>query len=157
MGTRAAPGVYAVVDSWDGYGYERKQILDHILDNNVQNVVAITGDIHTFFGGTAYTTGVETTGRAALPEFVGGSATSYGLPEATGISPQVLTTLVKAADPHIQFSDFVKRGYGVIEIGPTGADCQLKAVDAKTAGASTPTTIAQFHVPLGARSPVQTG
>ena len=158
MGARAAPGVYAVVDSWDGYGYERKQILDHILDNNVQNVVAITGDIHTFFGGTAYTTGVEETGsRAAIPEFVGGSATSYGLPEATGISPQVLTSLVKASDPHIQFSDFTKRGYGVIEIGPNGADCQLKAVDAKTQGASTPTTIAQFHVPLGARSAVQTG
>jgi hypothetical protein len=86
---------------------------------------------------------------------VGGSATSYGLPEATGISPQVLTSLVKASDPHIQFSDFTKRGYGVIEIGPNGADCQLKAVDAKTQGASTPTTIASFHVPLGARSPQQ--
>ena len=156
MGTRAAPGVYAVVDSWDGYGYERKQILDHILDNNVQNVVAITGDIHTFFGGTAYTTGVQEPGsRPALPEFVGGSATSYGLPEATGISPQILSTIVKASDPHIQFSDFTKRGYGVIEIGPNGADCQLKAVDAKTQGASRPTTIASFHVPLGARSPQQ--
>ena len=85
MGARAAPGVYAVVDSWDGYGYERKQILDHVLDNNVQNVVAITGDIHTFFGGTANTTGARR--PAAEPhcrEFVGGSATSYGLPEATG-------------------------------------------------------------------------
>src|SRR4051794_26554325 len=43
MATRLAPGVPAQVDSWDGYGYERKQILDHILDNNVQNVDAITG------------------------------------------------------------------------------------------------------------------
>ena len=88
---------------------------------------------------------------------MGGSATSYGLPEATGHLAAGPDALVKASDPHIQFSDFDKRGYGVIEIGPTGADCQLKAVDAKTAGASTPTTIAQFHVPLGARSAVQTG
>lgn len=86
MGTRVAPGVFAQLDAWDGYGYERKQILDHILDDNVQNVVAITGDIRTFFAGTAYTTGDQSTGRAALSEFVGGSATSHGLPEATVIA-----------------------------------------------------------------------
>src|SRR5262245_1603561 len=157
MGTKAAPGVFAQVDAWDGYGYERKQILDHIVDNNVQNVVAITGDIHTFFAGTAYTTGDQTTGRAALPEFVGGSATSTGLPEATGFSPETLTAVVKAADPHIQFSDFVRHGYGVIEIGPTQAACELKAVDVNTPGASTPTTIAKFQVPLGSRSAQQIG
>ncbi len=152
MATRIAPGVPAQVDAWDGYGYERKQILDHILDNNVQNVVAITGDIHTFFAGTAYTTGDKATGRAALPEFVGGSATSTGLPEATGLSPDTLAVLA-AINPHIAFYDFVKRGYGVIEIGPTETVCELKAVDAKTPGASTPTTIAKFRVPLGARIP----
>src|SRR3954452_21487440 len=128
MATRLAPGVPAQVDSWDGYGYERKQILDHILDNNVQNVVAITGDIHTFFGGTAYTTG-DQSGRPVMPEFVGGSATSHGLPEATGFPPATLDAIVKASDPHIQFSDFTKRGYGVIEIGPTEATCELKSVD----------------------------
>ncbi len=154
MATRLAPGVPAQVDAWDGYGYERKQILDHILDNNVQNVVAITGDIHTFFAGTAYTTGDQATGRPALPEFVGGSATSLGLPEATGLPPSVLAGLA-AVNPHIKFYDFVKRGYGVIELGPTEAVCELKAVDALHQGAATPTTIAKFRVPLGARQPEQ--
>jgi alkaline phosphatase D len=154
MATRLAPGVPAQVDAWDGYGYERKQILDHILDNDVQNVVAITGDIHTFFTGTAYTTGDKTTGRATMPEFVGGSATSTGLPESTGLSPSALSVLA-LVNPHIAFYDFVKRGYGLIEISPTAAVCSLKAVDAKTPGASTPTTIAKFQVPLGARSPQQ--
>jgi len=156
MATRLAPGVPAPVHPRDGYGYERKQILDHVLDNNVQNVVAVTGDIHTFFAGTAYTTGDQATGRAALPEFVGGSATSTGLPESTGLSPTVLAGLA-AVNPHIAFYDFVKRGYGVIEIGPTETVCELKAVDAKTQGASTPTTIAKFRVPLGARSPERIG
>jgi alkaline phosphatase D len=154
MATRLAPGVPAQVDAWDGYGYERKQILDYILDHGVQNVVAVTGDIHTFFAGTAYTTGDQSTGRAAMPEFVGGSATSLGLPEATGLSPAALQVLA-AANPHIKFYDFVHRGYGVIELGPTEAVCELKRVDALTRGASTPTTIAKFRVPLGARSPDQ--
>ncbi len=156
MATRIAPGVPAQVDAWDGYGYERKRILDFILDNNVQNVVAITGDIHTFFAGTAYTTGDQATGRPAFPEFVGGSATSTGLPESTGLSPTTLAALA-AINPHIAFYDFVKRGYGVIEIGPSETTCELKAVDAKTPGASTPTTIAKFRVPLGARSPERIG
>jgi alkaline phosphatase D len=157
MAARIAPGAPAQVDAWDGYAYERKQILDHILDNNVQNVVALTGDIHTFFAGTAYTTGDQATGRAALPEFVGGSATSHGLPEATGIDPNLLAAIAKTSNPHIAFSDFLRRGYGVIEIGPTQAVCELKAVDALHQGASTPTTIAKFRVPLGARSPERIG
>jgi alkaline phosphatase D len=156
MATRIGPGIPAQVDAWDGYAYERKRILDFILDNNVQNVVAITGDIHTFFAGTAYTTGDKATGRAAFPEFVGGSATSTGLPESTGLSPSTLAALA-TINPHIAFYDFVKRGYGVIEIGPTQTVCELKAVDAKTPGASTPTTIATFRVPLGARSPERIG
>jgi alkaline phosphatase D len=156
MATRLAPNVPAQVDAWDGYGYERKRILDYIIDSNITNVVAVTGDIHTFFAGTAYTTGDQATGRAALPEFVGGSATSLGLPESTGLSPDVLQGLA-VVNPHISYYDFVKRGYGVIELGPTEAVCELKAVDALHSGAATPTTIAKFQVPLGARSPQRIG
>jgi alkaline phosphatase D len=155
MATRIGPGIPAQVDAWDGYGYERKQILDFILDNNIQNVVAVTGDIHTFFAGTAYTTGDQSNGRPALPEFVGGSATSLGLPEATGLDPGTLA-LLAAVNPHITFYDFVRRGYGVITLGPSEAVCELKAVDALTPGAATPTTLARFRVPLGARSPERT-
>jgi alkaline phosphatase D len=156
MATRLPGNVPAQVDAWDGYAYERKQILDFILGNNVQNVVALTGDIHTFFAGTAYTTGDKATGRAAFPEFVGGSATSHGLPESTGQSPETLAVLA-AVNPHISFYDFVKKGYGVVEFSKTEAVCELKAVNALQRGAATPTTIAKFRVPLGARTPDRIG
>ncbi|MBM3666648.1 MAG: hypothetical protein FJW90_04070 [Actinobacteria bacterium] len=104
MATRLAPGVAAQVDAWDGYSYERRRILNYILDNGVGNAVAITGDIHTFFAGTAFTGGDESSpgSRPAMPEFVGGSATSAGLPESTGLNPQVLAGLA-AVNPHIDF------------------------------------------------------
>src|SRR5262249_40494268 len=143
-------------DAWAGYRPERKAILDFIIDNGIQNVAALTGDIHTFFAGTAYTTGDEATGRAAFPEFVGGSATSTGLPEATGLSPDTLKLLAQV-NPHIDFYDFVHRGYGGIELSPTQAGCQLKIVDAKTQGASTPTTVASYRVGLGDRIPTRIG
>ena len=86
MSLRITAGVAAQVDSWDGYGAERKVILDYIIDNGIKNVVAITGDIHTFFAGTAYTRGDEGTpgSRAAFPEFVGGSCHLAGHPRGDG-------------------------------------------------------------------------
>ncbi|HQX89917.1 MAG TPA: alkaline phosphatase D family protein [Moraxellaceae bacterium] len=41
-------------DQWDGYRKERTHLMNHLLDNGIQNVVAITGDIHAFFAGEVY-------------------------------------------------------------------------------------------------------
>jgi alkaline phosphatase D len=155
MATRLAPGLAAQVDAWDGYAYERKQILDYIVDNQIPNVVAITGDIHTFFAGTAYTTGDKggtNPGRAAMPEFVGGSATSLGLPEATGLSDAVLTALA-AVNPHIDFFDFRRRGYGLVEVHPNLLTCELKSVNALAPGNAATTTLCKYQVPLNVREP----
>ncbi len=155
MSLRLAPGVAAQVDSWDGYGAERKVILDYVVDNGIQNIVAITGDIHTFFAGTAYTRGDEGApdSRPAFPEFVGGSATSTGIPEATGLNDTVLDALA-IANPHIDYYDFHKRGYGVIEATPTGLTCELKSVDAKVRSQPS-ATLAKFQVTPGNPTPAQ--
>ena len=34
-------------DQWDGYDYERNRLYDSIINNNVNNIVVLTGDIHT--------------------------------------------------------------------------------------------------------------
>jgi alkaline phosphatase D len=39
-------------DQWDGYNTERKTLMAHLKTNNIGNVVALTGDIHSFFAGT---------------------------------------------------------------------------------------------------------
>ena len=39
-------------DQWDGYNAERKALMAHLKSNNIGNVVALTGDIHSFFAGT---------------------------------------------------------------------------------------------------------
>ena len=39
-------------DQWDGYNAERKALMAHLKSNSINNVVAITGDIHSFFAGT---------------------------------------------------------------------------------------------------------
>jgi len=39
-------------DQWDGFNAERKALMSHLKTNAVGNVVALTGDIHSFFAGT---------------------------------------------------------------------------------------------------------
>lgn len=38
-------------DLWDGYNAERKALMQHLKDHSIRNVVALTGDIHSFFAG----------------------------------------------------------------------------------------------------------
>ena len=59
MSLQTAPGQNANHDQWDGYGAERQEILDSFVAAGVKNLAALTGDIHTFFAGDLYTTGVE--------------------------------------------------------------------------------------------------
>lgn len=37
------------LDFWDGYPAERTQVLNHIKNNNIKNVVILTGDVHASF------------------------------------------------------------------------------------------------------------
>lgn len=37
------------LDIWDGYPYERNQIIDYISDNDIDNTVILTGDFHSTF------------------------------------------------------------------------------------------------------------
>jgi len=39
-------------DQWDGYHAERKHLMAHLKDNGIRNVVALTGDLHSFHAGT---------------------------------------------------------------------------------------------------------
>lgn len=142
-------------DAWDGYTAERAELMNYILANDIENVAILTGDIHTFFAGKATTTG-NNSGTPAAPEFVGGSATSLGLPEATGFPAAALGAIAAAQDQHVSFYDFEKRGYMIIEAKPDELTCEFKSVDALTQGAGAPASLAKFRVDPGDRTPTQT-
>lgn len=74
-------------DQWDGYRKERANLMNHLIDNSIQNVVAVTGDIHAFFAGTVYN------------EFAG---------EVTGITSVTLPTSCAAAYPTGNFQQAVE-------------------------------------------------
>ena len=83
---------------------------------------------------------------------MGGSATSPGLPEESGVDPSVFNNIV-ALNPHFEFSDFVHRGFGVVNVSPTELTCELRRVQIQTRDRGAYAPIAKFSVQPGARSP----
>ena len=117
------PGQAFNWSQWDGYPAERRELMQHVLDRGIGGVVAISGDIHTFFAGSVTTTG-RSNGTAAATEFVGGSISSEGIAqgvsEALGLpedsaQTELVTQRLREVNPHYAFVDTVQRGYGVLE------------------------------------------
>jgi alkaline phosphatase D len=155
MSLDSAPGAPINKDQWDGYGAERREILQHVADRGIKDVSFITGDIHTFFAGDV---GVDGRGpESVATEFVGGSITSLGIPEIVqGTSGLPLTTdqaillsgRLREVNPHLRYDEQKSRGYGVLTATPEELRVEFKAVDAMQRSTEA-RTIGSFRVPRG--------
>ena len=114
-------------DSWDGYGAERRELLEFIQAKGIKDVSFITGDIHTFFAGNVTPSGREgvpaVDGVPVATEFVGGSVTSQGIADRLGEdrAPAIAFPSdagVLANNPHIKYSNQAFKGYAVLEARP---------------------------------------
>ncbi len=122
-------------DQWDGYGVERREILEHVSARGIRDVAFLTGDIHTFFAGE-----VGTDGRgpeSVATEFVGGSISSLGIPESVESVTNVPADVVfqasqnfRTVNPHLKYDDQKRRGYGVAEATADELRVEFRPVDA---------------------------
>ncbi|MFN3916867.1 MAG: alkaline phosphatase D family protein [Flavobacteriales bacterium] len=105
-------GVIVNSDQWDGYNYEREQLYNHIMNNNIPNMVVLTGDIHTSWANDLPLAGYNTStgANSAGVEFVTTSITSPGFAIGFG------TTIIKSNNPHIQYVDLTKHGFLILDI-----------------------------------------
>jgi alkaline phosphatase D len=117
------PGNSFTLDAWDGYLAQRARLLDFIGGQNpsgqpIQNVVVITGDIHTAFATEVTKTPTDTTayvpglrGSVAV-EFVCPSITSVGFPEVRAL---------QQTNRHLRYAEASGdggHGYNVLDITP---------------------------------------
>jgi alkaline phosphatase D len=136
-------------DQWDGYPAERKKLFDYILNNNVKDVVVLTGDIHTAWANDLPSTGYNssTGANSAGVEFVGTSVTSPGAP--FGVPQSIITS----SNPHIKYVDLVQHGFAILDINKTRAQCDYYyipsidyATDTTTFGTGKQTVYGSRHL-----------
>ncbi|WP_135303042.1 alkaline phosphatase D family protein [Haloarcula amylovorans] len=123
--------VYPVQGGWDGYTRERLQVVEAIAAADVENFVTLTGDMHCYVAGyqqTSYpgrVTGGEgvAQGERIGVEFMTPAVTSLNAAEALHLTrglrgkltEPLLSKLVTAMNPHLEFFDSHNWGYSVVE------------------------------------------
>ncbi len=135
------PPVYVTLDSWDGFPVERQKILDFLSEQDLKNVVFMTGDIHMFFAGHCwqnFDAGLEPLTRVVGTEYVVSGISSAGLDDLEGhngpVAPEKSTTRVagkaaRVSNPYYQYADTDCHGYGVFEVTPEKLTVTFKAVN----------------------------
>jgi alkaline phosphatase D len=125
MPFEVAPGEKVEVDSWQGYTHQRTDLLTHIQDQQISDVVFLTGDIHTFFAGEVLRDG--RTGPAVASELVGGSTTSPGTAQTLAhtaggvLPPELIEPLSNAGVPRVNpwmtYAETKLHGCALVELG----------------------------------------
>ncbi len=109
------------VDQWDGYTDDRREVFEHIRNNQVRDAVFITGDIHSGWAcELPYDASTYPVGDSAGVEFVCTSVTSNNLKDITG-TPSGTTSRaveegIKANNRHIKYLDFDNHGFSVLDL-----------------------------------------
>ncbi len=150
MALDIAPGQPVAYDSWDGYGAERREVLEFAADRGVRNITSIVGDVHVYFAGDLYTNG-RVTGRRIGTEFVGASIShdALTLPNLNEQQSALVTERLPVANPHLKFAHFRNHGYVVMEAGPDSLEVTFRAVDTVKQPASNAFDLARFRVRSG--------
>ena len=112
-------------DQWDGYRPARDRLYNHLRSNHIDNIVVLTGDIHSSWGNDltpnpfdgSYNPG---NGAGSLGvEFVTPGITSpFLFPDTPAGAAQAAATAVqlKAISPHIKSAELFRRGYLLLDI-----------------------------------------
>jgi alkaline phosphatase D len=167
MPTKVLGGSFFTFDTWQGYPQEREELLAHIRDKQIKDVVFVTGDIHTFFSGDVRTNMGD--GDTVALEFVGGSITSIGLgemdlPAGGGVvikgndqnprtDPAIIDAL-RGINPWIDTVDFDHHGYGKVVATKDAFDCQMVRMQTikRKSTAKLPSTGMHYRVARGQQS-----
>jgi len=131
-------------DQWDGYQADRNRIISHVIDNNIQNVVVITGDIH-----TSWANDVPQPGVAYNPNTGSGSAfVEFVTPSISTGSPvqNTLLSLINSTNPHMKYVDLEHSGYLVFDIDSNRAQSDWVHVSTVDSATFAVNDAASWHV-----------
>lgn len=171
MQLKAAGFIYVNLDQWDGYPSERNDIMDAFRAAKLQNVVALTGDLHTFLAGYLRRNFDNPFESPVGVELMVGSISSANLKEEIeaaiplpsapmpaknfGVPPNLLEPVIRLNNPHIQYWNSSTHGYGLLTLTPAQLTCVFKAVTSISSQQANLVTLKTFTVPSGSNKLIQ--
>jgi len=151
-------GTVSNTDSWDGYSGERQQIIDYLISKNIDNLVILTGDLHTFIAAEVPDRFANDYQKVVAAEFMTGAISSANLQDlldeqAKGNAPNVddsplgdivnsvgnvpptaqpadiITTNIQQSNPWLKFFNSKTWGYSVLEVNKDNTRCTFYSVN----------------------------
>lgn len=148
-------GVPYNVDQWDGYTADRRELIDHLHDNRIDDTVFLTGDIHSAWAcDLPLNVGTYPLSESVAVEFVGTSVTSDNLDDILRVAPRTASLTVEAAirteNPHVRYLDFDRHGYSVLTLDREAAHMDWYTLADRTDPQSASRWRAAFRTERGA-------
>lgn len=163
-------------DQWDGYNAERKALMAFLKNTGIQNVVALTGDIHAFFAGTVLDDYDAATGVPVMVDLVTAGMSSNSLqntyknvvdsrPELAGLKALVyenvngvamntMNATLRTFNPWLAHVDTSVQGYALVTLTATGLSCSFHRMKPLVDGNAPPQpateSVTTVQVPAGA-------
>jgi alkaline phosphatase D len=152
-GVHPNEGVFAPNEAWDDYWAERKELLDHIRDGQISNVVSVSGHTHIWLADVLKPDPDDPDSPVVAYDFTCGSLTADPdvLLEADKTPEQLygefagLQDWMRSNNPWKAYINFVNQGYGLATITPEQAVIEFKAINVYDDNAE-PEVIARFTI-----------
>jgi len=128
FGQLQVANVPLVFENWDGYNFERNQILNLIDTGNIKNVIVYSGDFHCSFATNLAKNPFNFQGYNPLNgngslavEFIPPSLSSDNFDEGNDFglgsgNAGLAQSLITTSNPHIRFCDLNNHGYGLLDL-----------------------------------------
>ncbi|MBB5851737.1 alkaline phosphatase D family protein [Amycolatopsis umgeniensis] len=139
-------GGYMFTDQWDGFLAERKEVLTHVAQSGLEDLVVITGDWHSAFVDDIRPDFADPASPVIGTEFTAHSVSSGAY------SPEWNATngpKMGAANPHLKYFEGDRYGYDVYEVTPRRWSTHMRVIGDRRDPRSPVSTLTTFHVDRG--------
>ncbi len=105
---------YANQDQWNGYPVGRTRLMSFMRDNQLTNIVVVTGDVHSSWA-MDVTVGDGSYDPATREGAVAVEFVTPGITSPLEIDQQIVEAF-QANSPHIRYAEAMRRGYLVLDV-----------------------------------------
>jgi alkaline phosphatase D len=134
------------VDAWDGYVAARNRLLGSVLDEEIANLVVLSGDTHSTWVADLKADFADPTSPIVGTEIVGTSISSNFLPD---FIPIIEGALLDPANAHVKFFDGAYHGYVRCLVTPERWRSDYRVVDTVLVPTATMRTLKSFLIKDG--------